>query len=340
MGNSESGTSVSLDKPLHVAVLMGGWANERQVSLTSGAGIADALESKGHRVTRIDMGRDVALRLHEAKPDVVFNALHGVPGEDGTVQGMLDLMGLPYTHSGLATSVIAIDKQLTKQALVPHGIPMPGGRIVTREELYARDPLPRPYVLKPVNEGSSVGVAIVTADSNVGNPISPAATGPWQEFAELLAEPFIKGRELTAAVLDGPEGPRPLGVTELVIEHGFYDYEHKYTEGRTQHVFPAKLPPAITALCEAYAVKAHQVLGCRGTSRTDFRWDEEQGEDGLFVLETNTQPGMTPLSLVPEQAAGNGISYADLVEMLVAEALRVHGLRKGKGGGDGAANPA
>jgi D-alanine-D-alanine ligase len=265
MGNSKSGTPVTFAKPLHVAVLMGGWANERQVSLTSGAGVADALESKGHRVTRIDMGRDVALRLHEAKPDVVFNALHGVPGEDGTVQGMLDLMGLAYTHSSLATSVIAIDKQLTKQALVPHGIPMPGGRIVTREELYERDPLPRPYVLKPVNEGSSVGVAIVTADSNVGNPISPQAKGPWQEFAELLAEPFIKGRELTAAVLDGPDGPRALGVTELVIENGFYDFEHKYTAGQTLHVFPAKLPPEITALCEQYAVKAHQVLGCHGT---------------------------------------------------------------------------
>jgi D-alanine-D-alanine ligase len=318
---------------------MGGWANERLVSLTSGAGVADALESKGHRVTRIDMSRDVALRLHEAKPDVVFNALHGVPGEDGTVQGMLDLMGLAYTHSGLATSVIAIDKQLTKQALVPHGIPMPGGRIVTREELYERDPLPRPYVLKPVNEGSSVGVAIVTADSNVGNPISPEAKGPWQEFAELLAEPFIKGRELTAAVLDGPDGPRALGVTELIVANGFYDYENKYTAGRTEHIFPAKLPPEITALCEAYAVKAHQVLGCHGTSRTDFRWDEEAGEDGLFVLETNTQPGMTPLSLVPEQAAGCGISYGDLVELLCAEALRVHALKQ-KGGKHGAADPA
>lgn len=331
---------MNFDKPLHVAVLMGGWANERPVSLMSGTGVADALESRGHRVTRIDMGRDVALRLAEAKPDVVFNALHGVPGEDGTVQGLLDLMGLPYTHSGLATSVIAIDKQLTKQALVPQGIPMPGGRIVTREELYQRDPLPRPYVLKPVNEGSSVGVVIVTADSNVGNPIRPDARGPWQEFAELLAEPFIKGRELTAAVLDGPEGPRALGVTELVVANGFYDYENKYTAGRTEHIFPAKLPSEISSLCEAYAVKAHQVLGCHGTSRTDFRWDEEAGEDGLFVLETNTQPGMTPLSLVPEQAAGCGISYADLVEMLVVEALRVHALKQAKGGGDGAADQA
>jgi D-alanine-D-alanine ligase len=325
---------MSADKPLHVAVLMGGWASERPVSLMSGNGVADALEARGFRVTRIDMGRDVALRLHEAKPDVVFNALHGVPGEDGSVQGMLDLMGLAYTHSGLATSVIAIDKQLTKQALVPHGIPMPGGRIVRSEELYAADPLPRPYVLKPVNEGSSVGVAIVTADSNVGSPISPQATGPWQEFAELLAEPFIKGRELTAAVLDGPGGPRALGVTELVIDNGFYDFEHKYTEGRTLHVCPAQIPPEITALCEDYAIRAHRVLGCHGTSRTDFRWDDELGAEGLFVLETNTQPGMTPLSLVPEQAAQVGISYGELVEMLVHEALRVHQAKGARHGAD------
>ncbi|MFN3989837.1 MAG: D-alanine--D-alanine ligase [Erythrobacter sp.] len=325
---------MSAEKPLHVAVLMGGWASERPVSLMSGNGVADALEARGFRVTRIDMGRDVALRLHEARPDVVFNALHGVPGEDGSVQGLLDLMGLAYTHSGLATSVIAIDKQLTKQALVPHGIPMPGGRIVTSAELYERDPLPRPYVLKPVNEGSSVGVAIVTADCNAGNPISPQATGPWQEFAELLAEPFIKGRELTAAVLDGPDGPRALGVTELIIENGFYDFEHKYTEGRTLHVCPAQIPPTITALCEEYAIRAHRILGCHGTSRTDFRWDDELGAEGLFVLETNTQPGMTPLSLVPEQAAQAGISYGELVEMLVHEALRVHQAKGARHGPD------
>jgi D-alanine-D-alanine ligase len=306
---------------IHVAVLMGGWANEREVSLMSGNGVADALEMKGYRVTPIEMDRNVAARLAETAPDVVFNALHGVPGEDGSVQGMLDLMGIPYTHSGLATSVIAIDKQLTKQTLTPHGIPMPGGRIVRSEELFERDPLPRPYVLKPVNEGSSVGVAIVTQDSHVGNPIVRDAAGPWQEFAELLAEPFIRGRELTAAVIDTGEGPRALGVTELIIEHGFYDYEHKYTEGRTQHVCPAQIPPAIAALCEHYALKAHEVLGCHGTSRTDFRWDDEAGEDGLFVLETNTQPGMTPLSLVPEQARHAGIDYATLVDLLVKDAL-------------------
>ena len=326
-------TGAAPEQPLHIAVLMGGWANEREVSLMSGRGIAEALERSGHRVTRIDMDRDVAARIADAAPDVVFNALHGVPGEDGSVQGMLDLMGIAYTHSGLATSVIAIDKQLTKQALVPHGIPMPGGRIVAVEELFERDPLPRPYVLKPVNEGSSVGVAIVTEDSNAGNPIARAAAGPWQQFATLLAEPFIAGRELTTAVIDSASGSRALGVTELVIEGGFYDYEHKYTEGRTQHVCPARIPEAIAALCERYALLAHEVLGCHGTSRTDFRWEEARGEDGLFVLETNTQPGMTPLSLVPEQARHAGIGYTELVELIVLEAIRIHGIgsRKARG---------
>ena len=234
---------------LHIVVLMGGWANERPVSLMSGEGIATALEERGHRVTRIDMDRQVAARIAEAAPDVVFNALHGVPGEDGTVQGMLDLMGVPYTHSGLATSVVAIDKQLTKQALVPRGIPMPGGRIVKSADLYQRDPIPRPYVLKPVNEGSSVGVAIVTDEGNYGNPIAADAKGPWQDFAELLAEPYIKGRELTAAVVDFAEGPRALAVTELKPKSGFYDFDAKYTDGMTDHICPAEIPARIAELC-------------------------------------------------------------------------------------------
>jgi D-alanine-D-alanine ligase len=307
---------VSLEK-LHVAVLMGGWSSERPVSLMSGEGVAKALESRGHRVTRIDMDRDVALRLAEAKADVVFNALHGTPGEDGTVQGMMDLMGLTYTHSGLATSVIAIDKELTKQALVPHGVPMPGGRIVEVAELFERDPLPRPYVLKPVNEGSSVGVAIVTDDGNYGNPIARDAKGPWQEFDRLLAEPFIRGRELTTAVL----GEKALLVTELKPKSGFYDFDAKYTDGMTDHICPAEIPEAITEACKALALQAHRLLGCRGTSRADFRWDDTQGVEGLFLLEVKTQPGMTPLSLVPEQARHLGMDYADLVEAIVAEAL-------------------
>ena len=309
---------MSLLPHLHIAVLMGGWANEREVSLMSGKGVADALEGLGHRVTRIDMGRDVAARLADAAPDVVFNALHGVPGEDGTVQGMLDLMGIPYTHSGLATSVIAIDKELTKHALVPHGIPMPGGRIVKSADLYEGDPIARPYVLKPVNEGSSVGVAIVTDQSNCGNPIRRDAEGPWQQFPSLLAEPYIRGRELTTAVL----GDRALMVTELVPKSGFYDFAAKYTDGMTEHVCPAEIPGEIEALCLRHALQAHRRLGCRGVSRSDFRWDDERGEDGLFLLETNTQPGMTPLSLAPEQARHCGIEYPQLCEMVIADALK------------------
>ncbi|RSY84617.1 D-alanine--D-alanine ligase [Sphingomonas koreensis] len=303
--------------PLHIVVLMGGWSVERPVSLMSGSGIADALESLGHTVTRIDMGRDVAAKLAAANPDLVFNALHGTPGEDGTVQGMLDLMGLRYTHSGMVTSVIAIDKVLTKQALVPQGIPMPGGRIVRTEELYRRDPMPRPYVLKPVNEGSSVGVAIVTAEGNTGNPISPQATGPWQEFDELLAEPFIRGRELTTAVL----GDQALLVTELRPKSGFYDFDAKYTDGMTDHICPAEIPDEITEACKRLALEAHRLLGCKGCSRSDFRWDDNLGVEGLFLLEVNTQPGMTPLSLVPEQAKHLGMSYAQLVQAIVDEAM-------------------
>ena len=237
---------------LHIAVLMGGWSAEREVSLSSGAGVAEALESLGHRVTRIDMGRDIAARLAEANADLVFNALHGTPGEDGSVQGLMDLMGLTYTHSGMATSVIAIDKVLTKQALVPHGIPMPGGRIVKSADVFEADPLARPYVLKPVNEGSSVGVAIVTDDGNYGNPIGRDVAGPWQEFDELLAEPYIRGRELTTAVL----GDRALGVTELRPKSGWYDYDAKYTDGMTTHIFPAQIPDDVADACRRLAVAA------------------------------------------------------------------------------------
>jgi D-alanine-D-alanine ligase len=283
----------------------------------TGQGIAAALESKGYRVTKIDMDRDVALRLAEARPDVVFNALHGSPGEDGTVQGMLDLMGIPYTHSGLATSVIAIDKQLTKQSLIPHGVRMPGGHIVQSESLFLGDPLARPYVLKPVNEGSSVGVAIVTNEGNYGNPIARDAEGPWQQFAELLAEPFIRGRELTVAVL----ADQALAVTELQPKSGFYDFDAKYTDGMTDHICPANVPADVAQAMLEMALKAHRVLGCKGASRSDFRWDDEKGVEGIFLLEVNTQPGMTPLSLLPEQAKHVGISYEELVDQLVREAL-------------------
>lgn len=292
---------------------------EREVSLMSGRGVAQALRDNGwSRVTELDMGRDVALRIAELKPDVVFNALHGTPGEDGSVQGMMDLMGLRYTHSGLETSVIAIDKELTKMVLVPHGIRMPQGRVVDSESLFEADPIPRPFVLKPVNEGSSVGVAIVTEDGNYGSPIGRDVEGPWHHFKRLLAEPFIKGRELTVAVL----GDQALCVTELKPVAGFYDYDAKYTEGLTEHVCPAEVPDEIARKLMDMALDAHRLLGCRGASRADFRWDDEQGEAGLYLLEINTQPGMTPLSLVPEQAKQRGISYAELVETLIEEAVR------------------
>jgi D-alanine-D-alanine ligase len=304
---------------LHVVVLMGGWSSEREVSLTSGRGVATALRERGFaNVTELDMDRNVAQVLAGLKPDVVFNALHGTPGEDGTVQGMLELMKVPYTHSGLETSVIAIDKELTKMVLVPCGIRMPAGKIVPSESIYREDPLERPYVLKPVNEGSSVGVAIVTSAGNYGSPIGREVPGPWQEFEELLAEPFIKGRELTVAVLND----EALAVTELKPKAGFYDYAAKYTDGLTEHVCPAEVPENVARAMMDMAADAHRLLGCRGASRSDFRWDEEQGESGIFLLEVNTQPGMTPLSLVPEQAKVRGISYGELVERLIEDALQ------------------
>jgi D-alanine-D-alanine ligase len=308
-----------MNKDLHVVVLMGGWSSEREVSLTSGRGVAEALRERGwSNVTELDMDRDVARRLAELKPDVVFNALHGTPGEDGTVQGMMDLMGLKYTHSGLETSVIAIDKELTKMVLVPHGIRMPAGKMVESDSLFRQDPMARPYVLKPVNEGSSVGVAIVTNDGNYGSPIGRDVEGPWHHFDQLLAEPFIKGRELTVAVM----GSEAMGVTELKPVAGFYDYDAKYTDGLTVHVCPAEVPDEIARSMMDMAANAHRLLGCKGASRSDFRWDDEQGEAGVYLLEVNTQPGMTPLSLVPEQAKLRGISYGELVERLIAEALQ------------------
>jgi len=289
------------------------------VSLTGGRGVAAALRERGWtNVSELDMDRDVAARLAALKPDVVFNALHGTPGEDGTVQGMMDLMGLNYTHSGLETSVIAIDKELTKMVLVPHGVRMPAGKVVSSDSLHQADPLPRPYVVKPVNEGSSVGVAIVTEQGNYGNPIGRDVDGPWRHFDHLLAEPFIKGRELTVAVL----GDEALAVTELKPKAGFYDYDAKYTDGLTDHIYPAAIPDDVAEACQRIAVDAHRLLGCKGASRADFRWDDEQGVEGLFLLEVNTQPGMTPLSLVPEQAKYCGMTYAELVQWLVDDALR------------------
>jgi D-alanine-D-alanine ligase len=307
-----------VNKELHVVVLMGGWSAEREVSLMSGRGVAEALTARGwSNVTPVDMDRNIGAVLTGLRPDVVFNALHGTPGEDGTVQGMLDLMQIPYTHSGCTTSAIAIDKELTKAVLVPRGIRMPGGQMVDSKSLYEGDPMARPYVLKPVNEGSSVGVAIVTESGNYGQPIGREVPGPWKEFDRLLAEPFIKGRELTVAVLID----EALCVTELVPHGEFYDFAAKYTDGETDHICPADVPADIARAMMDMALESHRLLGCKGASRSDFRWDDEQGEAGIYLLEVNTQPGMTPLSLVPEQAKQRGIAYGELVERLIADAL-------------------
>nr|WP_267896916.1 D-alanine--D-alanine ligase [Sphingomonas edaphi] len=310
--------SGELDRNLNIVVLMGGWSSERPVSLMSGEGVVNALRERGFvNVTPVDMDRNVAEVLAAIRPDIVFNALHGTPGEDGTVQGLLDLMQIPYTHSGTTTSAVAIDKELTKAVLVPHGVRMPRGKVVESRTLYEGDPMARPFVLKPVNEGSSVGVAIVTDEGNYGHPISAKAEGPWQHFDRLLAEPFIRGRELTVAVL----GDEALCVTELKPKAGFYDFDAKYTDGLTEHVCPADVPANIAQEMMDMALAAHRLLGCKGASRSDFRWDDTQGEAGVYLLEVNTQPGMTPLSLVPEQARQKGIGYGELVERIIAEAL-------------------
>ncbi|MCS6986921.1 MAG: D-alanine--D-alanine ligase [Sphingomonadaceae bacterium] len=309
---------------MRVAVLMGGWSAERAISLVSGAGVAQALRSLGHEAIEIDMGPDPSFgpdlprRLLAVRPDVVFNALHGSPGEDGSVQGLLEILGLPYTHSGVTASAIAIDKQRTKDLLAPLGMPVAQGCVVDRARLFAGEPLPRPYVLKPPAEGSSVGVAILMPGDP---PPAPDRPGPWQRWSRLMAEAYVPGRELTVAVLEGTTGAEVLGVTELKPCTGFYDYEAKYTAGRTVHVCPAEVPHDVAQRLGELALLAHRALGCRGVSRSDFRWDDARGLAGLVFLEINTQPGMTPLSLVPEQAAARGLSYEAVVERLLQAAL-------------------
>lgn len=297
----------------HVAVLMGGWSAEREVSLVSGEACARALEARGYRVSRIDVGRDLPQRLAELRPDCCFNALHGRMGEDGRVQGLLDLMGIPYTHSGVLASALAMDKPMAKRLFASAGLRCPEGVETTPARL-AREgsPLPPPFVVKPACEGSSVGVCIVT-DGDLGPVLARNSLEPHDR---LLVETYVPGRELTCAVLDD----RPLAVTEIAPETGFYDYRAKYTEGLARHLVPAPLPEAIYERVMAWALTAHRVLGCRGVSRADFRFDERYGADGLYLLEVNTQPGMTPLSLVPEQAARCGITFEDLVVRLVEEA--------------------
>ena len=296
-----------------VAVLMGGWSVEREVSLTSGAACAAALRRAGYGVTEIDVGRDIGQVLAEARPDVCFNALHGRGGEDGHIAALLDILGIPYSHSGVLASALAMDKTRAKQLLATQGIRFPEGRLMHRDQVLAGDVMDRPYVIKPNGEGSSVGVSIVQPGDNQ----PPLQADAWCYGEQVLVERYIPGRELTVAVM----GDRPLAVTELSPKQGFYDYRAKYTENLTTHVIPAPLPQDDYQQALDHSLCAHRALGCRGVSRADFRYDDTGGGSAtLYMLEVNTQPGMTPMSLVPEQARYAGISFEDLVTWMVENA--------------------
>lgn len=301
----------------HICVLKGGLSAEREVSLNSGAACAKALRELGYKVSELDVGRDIAQKLAEIKPDVVFNALHGNYGEDGCVQGLLELMGIPYTHSGVLASSVAMDKPMAKRIFAAAGLTCPQGVTLTMAELLkGGDPMPRPFVVKPASEGSSVGVYIVTEQDN--RPLNVVLEKDAGDLGRsFLVEQYIPGRELTVAVLDD----KPLGVTELKPHSGFYDYENKYTSGKTEHLCPAPLPADKAKEVMEMALVAHRALGCRGLSRADFRYDDTSpSKQKFYLLEVNTQPGMTALSLSPEQAAYAGISFNTLVQKLVEDA--------------------
>lgn len=293
----------------HVAVIMGGLSAENEVSLSTGRECAEALRQAGFRVTEVVAGRDLAHRLTALAPDVVFNALHGRWGEDGCVQGMLEWLQIPYTHSGVLSSALAMDKQATKDAYQRAGLPVAESVIAEADRVRKEHVLEPPYVVKPNNEGSSVGVYLVQEAAN-GPPMLSEDMPD-----EVMVEAFVPGRELTTSVL----GDRALTVTDIITE-GWYDYHAKYEVGGSRHVVPAVVPGPVFQACLDYALTAHEILGCRGLSRTDFRWDEEKGLDGLILLETNTQPGMTPTSLSPEQAAAVGMDFPALCRWLVEDA--------------------
>ena len=304
-----------MTKARHVAVLMGGWSAERQVSLRSGKTCADALERKGHRVTRIDVARDIAAVLTELGPDVALNLLHGRPGEDGTIQGLLEILQIPYSHSGTLASALAMQKDVAKTVMAKAGVAVPEGIVVSRHAAAATHVLPRPYVIKPIAEGSSVGVFIVTEAH--AHPPQELTRHDWPYGERLLCERYIAGKELTCAVL----GEKALGVIEIVPTVKFYDYEAKYAPGGSKHLLPAPLKPNVYQEVRRLAVLAHKALGCRGVSRADFRYDDRmEGTQGLVCLEVNTQPGMTETSLVPELAAYAGITFEELVSWMVEDA--------------------
>jgi D-alanine-D-alanine ligase len=297
-----------------VVVLMGGPSAEREVSLSSGRECAAALRGEGYNVVELDAGRDLAVQLLAEKPDVVFNAMHGPGGEDGCVQGMLEWMGIPYTHSGVLSSALAMDKERSKEMFRAAGLPVMHSIIAPKSEVSARHVMAPPYVVKPNNEGSSVGVYLVHEAAN-GPPLLDEAMPEM-----VMVEAFAPGRELTTSVMGtGPNDPGALAVTDILTD-GWYDYDAKYKPGGSRHVMPAELPAEIEAACLEYATRAHEVLGCKGVSRTDFRWDEARGLAGLILLEVNTQPGMTPTSLTPEQAQAKGMSFGDMCRWLVEDA--------------------
>lgn len=299
----------------HVAVLMGGWSAEREVSLRSGKACAEALEKQGYRVTRIDVGRDIANVLKLLRPEVALNVLHGRPGEDGTLQGVLEILGIPYSHSGVLASALAMQKDVAKVVMAAAGIPVPEGRVVSRFEAAHAHPLPRPYVLKPIAEGSSVGVFIVTEAHD--HPPQELTRADWAFGDRLLCETFIPGKELTCAVM----GEQALGVIEIVPTARFYDYEAKYAPGGSRHLLPAPVLPDVYQEVRRLALAAHRALGCRGVSRADFRYDDTKGGiGGLVCLEVNTQPGMTETSLVPELASHAGTTFGELVRWMVEDA--------------------
>jgi D-alanine-D-alanine ligase len=299
----------------HVAVLMGGWSAEREISLRSGKACADALERIGFRVTRINVDRDVAAALVAAKPDVALNLLHGRPGEDGTIQGLLEILAIPYTHSGVLASALAMQKDRAKVVMREAGVPVPEGVVVNRLEAARAHVLERPYVIKPIAEGSSVGVFIVTEAH--AHPPQELTRPDWAFGEEVLAERYIAGKELTCAVM----GDRALDVIEIVPAVKFYDYEAKYAPGGSKHLLPAQLKPNVYQEARRLAALAHRALGCRGVSRADFRYDDRmEGAQGLVCLEVNTQPGMTETSLVPELAAFAGIQFEELVRWMVEDA--------------------
>jgi D-alanine-D-alanine ligase len=299
----------------HVAVLMGGWSAEREISLRSGKACADAAERAGYRVSRLDVNREVAADLRALKPDVALNVLHGRPGEDGTLQGLLEILGIPYSHSGVLASAMAMEKDIAKTVLKAAGVPVPGGLVASRAEAAKGHLLPTPYVIKPVSEGSSVGVFIVREDHE--HPPQELTRADWPFGDRLVVEPYIPGKELTCAVM----GEEALGVIEIVPAVKFYDYEAKYAPGGSKHLLPAPVAPAVYTEVRRLSLAAHHALGCRGISRADFRYDDKlDGTKGLACLEVNTQPGMTEVSLVPELAAHAGVGFDELVRWMIEDA--------------------